>query len=80
MFERIFYIHKFIENGDENGDEGEFKDDAPKEFYIPPEPSTDESEIFGSGITSGINFSKFDKIPMNVCDISVMTIVLSLFY
>jgi len=33
-----------------------------REFYIPPEPSNDETEIFGSGIASGINFSKYDKL------------------
>lgn len=37
-----------------------------KEFYIPPDPSSDEKEIFGQGITSGLNFSKYDKIPVKV--------------
>lgn len=26
----------------------------------------DEAEIFGGAITSGINFEKYDKIPVNV--------------
>lgn len=37
-----------------------------KEYYIPPEPSNDESEIFGQAITSGINFEQYDKIPIKV--------------
>ncbi|XP_017068058.2 ATP-dependent RNA helicase vasa [Drosophila eugracilis] len=37
-----------------------------REFYIPPEPSTDETEIFSSGITTGLNFSKYDNIPVKV--------------
>lgn len=44
----------------------EYKDDKPKEFYIPPEPSTDEREIFNTGIASGLNFKKYDKIPVKV--------------
>lgn len=43
-----------------------FTDDKPKEFYIPPELSTDENDIFGSGIATGINFSKYDSIPVKV--------------
>lgn len=50
----------------EGGEDGEFNGEKAKEFYIPPEPSNDESEIFGQGISSGINFSKYDKIPVNV--------------
>lgn len=50
----------------EGGEDGEFNDEKPKEFYIPPEPSMDEAEVFGQGITSGINFEKYDKIPVNV--------------
>lgn len=34
--------------------------------YIPPAPSNDEKEIFGQGISSGINFAKFDQIPIQV--------------
>lgn len=44
----------------------QFEDDKPKEFYIPPEPPNDENEIFGQGITSGLNFAKYDKIPVKV--------------
>jgi DEAD/DEAH box helicase/Zn-finger in Ran binding protein and others len=40
--------------------------DKPREFYIPPEPSNDEDVMFGGGISSGINFNKFDSIPVNV--------------
>ena len=38
----------------------------PREFYIPPEPTDNEDEIFASGITSGINFAKYDNIPVKV--------------
>jgi len=50
-------------NQDENGEDGEKK---AREFYIPPEPTNDEVEMFSSGITSGINFSKYDNIPVKV--------------
>ncbi|XP_052854475.1 ATP-dependent RNA helicase vasa [Drosophila gunungcola] len=51
-----------VNNNNEFGEEGEKK----REFYIPPEPSTDVTEIFSTGITSGINFSKYDNIPVKV--------------
>lgn len=54
------------DNGKGGKIQSEFKDEKPKEFYIPPDPSNDENEIFSQGITSGINFSKYDKIPVNV--------------
>lgn len=41
-----------------------FRDEKQKEFYIPPE--TDENEIFNSCISSGINFEKYDHIPVKV--------------
>jgi probable ATP-dependent RNA helicase DDX4 len=41
-------------------------DDKPREIYIPPEPSTDESEMFSAGISAGINFDNFDKIQVDV--------------
>lgn len=44
----------------------DFRDDKPKEFYIPPEASNDENEIFNQGITSGLNFAKYDKIPVKL--------------
>ncbi|XP_055386745.1 ATP-dependent RNA helicase vasa isoform X2 [Condylostylus longicornis] len=47
---------------DKNSDNAEKK----KDLYIPPEPTEDESEIFGQGISSGINFSKYDSIPVEV--------------
>ncbi|KRF98680.1 uncharacterized protein Dwil_GK18312 [Drosophila willistoni] len=50
-------------NNNEGGDDEEKK---PREFYIPPEPTTDEAEMFNSGIASGINFSKYDNIPVKV--------------
>lgn len=49
---------------DGGGDGTDFKDEKPREFYIPTE--MDESEIFGNGISSGINFSKYDNIPIKV--------------
>lgn len=55
--------------GRERGDRDtgrSFTDDKPKEFYIPPDPSTDENEIFSTGIQSGLNFQKYNKIPIKV--------------
>lgn len=40
----------------------------PRETYIPPIPSNDESEIFGTGIASGINFKKYDSISVKVSE------------
>lgn len=37
-----------------------------RENYVPPEPTNDEAEMFGSGISAGINFDKFDKIEVSV--------------
>lgn len=48
-------------NLDENGEE------KPKrEVYVPPEPTTNEEEMFASSIGAGINFDKFDKIEVKV--------------
>jgi len=66
-FERRRRNDDDVNNNNEVGENGE----KPREFYIPPEPSNDETEIFSSGITSGINFSKYDNIPVKV------TIILS---
>lgn len=56
--------------GDDNqfgeGDNDKQNTEKPREFYIPPDPTEDEDEIFQSGISSGINFNKYDKIPVNV--------------
>lgn len=41
-----------------------FHDEKPKEFYIPAEK--DDQEIFNSGISSGINFDKYDNIPVHL--------------
>ncbi|XP_053686042.1 ATP-dependent RNA helicase vasa-like [Sabethes cyaneus] len=67
------------DNGDDNGyrprggdndfggdDVDQIKTDKPRELYIPPAPTEDEDEIFGSSISSGINFDKFDEIKINV--------------
>lgn len=40
--------------------------DAPKEFYIPID--IDENDLFNTGISTGINFEKYDKIPVEVID------------
>ncbi|XP_037933556.1 ATP-dependent RNA helicase vasa-like [Teleopsis dalmanni] len=32
--------------------------------YAPPDPPSEESEIFSSGISTGINFKLYDKIPI----------------
>ncbi|XP_016941482.2 ATP-dependent RNA helicase vasa [Drosophila suzukii] len=61
-FERRRRNDDDVNNNNEVGENGE----KPREFYIPPEPSNDETEIFSSGITSGINFSKYDNIPVKV--------------
>uniref|UniRef100_A0A905QWL2 RNA helicase n=3 Tax=Rhodnius prolixus TaxID=13249 RepID=A0A905QWL2_RHOPR len=44
----------------------EEKDEKKKERYIPPDPTDDEEVMFGTGITSGINFSKYDNIRVKV--------------
>ena len=51
--------------GDFNNNKGE-EGDKPREFSIPPEPTDNEEEMFATGITSGINFDKYEKIPVNV--------------
>lgn len=51
----------------EGGEDGEVDPDKPKPVtYIPPEPTDNPDEMFRSGITSGINFNKYDKIEVNV--------------
>ncbi|XP_071440595.1 ATP-dependent RNA helicase vasa isoform X2 [Hetaerina americana] len=60
--------------GYQRGDRADFSqgsgdgaaEEKPRENYIPPDPSNDETEIFGGGITSGINFSKYDNINVKV--------------
>uniref|UniRef100_A0A182QWS7 RNA helicase n=1 Tax=Anopheles farauti TaxID=69004 RepID=A0A182QWS7_9DIPT len=42
------------------------KTDKPRELYFPPPPTEDEQLIFGSGISSGINFDNFDDIEVRV--------------
>ncbi|XP_014256152.1 ATP-dependent RNA helicase vasa-like [Cimex lectularius] len=54
------------ETSPERTSEGEGEKPKPKERYIPPEPSNDESVMFGSGISCGINFDKFDSISVKV--------------
>lgn len=34
--------------------------------YIPPQPTDDPEELFNSGIRSGVNFSKYDRITVRV--------------
>lgn len=41
-------------------------DPEPKEYYCPE--ALEESALFGTGISVGINFEKFDKIPVEVVD------------
>lgn len=50
---------------DENGEEGG-EPQKPREFYIPPEPTDNEDEMFNQGISTGINFAKYEKIPVKV--------------
>ncbi|CAG9795784.1 unnamed protein product [Diatraea saccharalis] len=49
---------------EEVGEDGEPK--KPPVTYVPPEPTNDETEIFSSTISSGINFDKFDCIAVKV--------------
>lgn len=51
---------------DKDGEHGDQPDEKPKERYIPPEPTDDENIMFGSTISSGINFDKFDSIQVKV--------------
>ncbi|XP_041984958.1 ATP-dependent RNA helicase vasa [Aricia agestis] len=51
-------------NGDAMDENGEVK--KPPVTYVPPEPTENETEIFGSTISSGINFDKFDHIAVKV--------------
>lgn len=46
--------------------DGEVKKPEPV-TYIPPDPTDNEEEMFGSSISSGINFDKFDHITVKVC-------------
>ncbi|KAJ0174069.1 hypothetical protein K1T71_010215 [Dendrolimus kikuchii] len=48
----------------EVGEDGEVK--KPPVTYVPPEPTEDETEIFSSTISTGINFDKFDCIAVKV--------------
>lgn len=41
----------------------ENEDGTKVEIYVPTEVK--EDDLFKSGISSGINFDKFDKIPVN---------------
>ncbi|EDV57999.2 ATP-dependent RNA helicase vasa isoform X2 [Drosophila erecta] len=61
-FERRRRNDDDVNNNNDIIEDGEKK----REFYIPPEPTNDATEIFSSGITSGINFSKYDNIPVKV--------------
>ncbi|XP_055905642.1 ATP-dependent RNA helicase vasa isoform X2 [Eupeodes corollae] len=49
----------------ENGEDGG-EPQKPREFYIPPEPTDNEDEMFNQGISTGINFAKYEKIPVKV--------------
>ena len=43
------------------------------EIYVPTE--TTDDDLFKSGITSGINFDRFDKIPVNFLAIFIDTVI-----
>uniref|UniRef100_A0A1A9X289 RNA helicase n=1 Tax=Glossina brevipalpis TaxID=37001 RepID=A0A1A9X289_9MUSC len=58
--------NKHNRNQEEGEDGGAGEPQKVREFYIPPEPTDNEEEIFGSGICSGINFSKYENIPVKV--------------
>ena len=44
---------------------GEDGETVKREIYVPPPEATEDS-LFDLGITSGINFERFDKIPVKV--------------
>lgn len=50
-------------------------DGKPRESYIPPDVTSDEKELF-SGIQTGINFSGFDKVILQVRLIAASALVL----
>ncbi|KAJ4450546.1 hypothetical protein ANN_01973, partial [Periplaneta americana] len=49
--------------GDKENGDGPTK---PREVYIPPDPTDDEETMFAGGISSGINFDKYDNIQVRV--------------
>ncbi|XP_030377613.1 ATP-dependent RNA helicase vasa [Scaptodrosophila lebanonensis] len=53
-------------DGDNDLNNNEEDGGKAREFYIPPDPSNEESDVFSSGISSGINFGKYDNIPVKV--------------
>lgn len=57
------------------GGDDKFNDKTNKEFYIPTEVEVDD--LFKAGISSGINFAKFNDIPVNVTGEHVPTSVKS---
>jgi len=54
----------FIENSGENG--ADPAKPAPVSYIPPEEEEGDESSIYKATVSSGINFSKFDDIPVRV--------------
>lgn len=48
----------------DNEDGGAPPPEKPKEVYVPED--IDDEKLFDFHITSGINFSKYDAIPVNV--------------
>lgn len=64
----IYYNFGYSDGGGDGGDEGACGGDPPKprELYIPPDPTDNEQEMFGSGISTGINFAKYEKIDVKV--------------
>ncbi|XP_030555953.1 ATP-dependent RNA helicase vasa [Drosophila novamexicana] len=67
--ERGGFERRRRDDGDMNNNQEDGGEDCEKkarEFYIPPEPTNDETEMFSTGISSGINFAKYDNIPVKV--------------
>lgn len=58
----IFYLHRYKRKIFCIGDGPE----KPREIYVPPEPTNDLAEMFSTAISSGINFDKYDNIPVEV--------------
>ncbi|XP_069695120.1 ATP-dependent RNA helicase vasa-like [Periplaneta americana] len=48
------------------GKEGVDHTEKPREVYIPPEPTDDEDTMFTGGISTGMNFDKYDFIQVKV--------------
>ena len=58
--------HKNDSIRNKRGKEAGNNTDKSREVYIPPDPTDDENIMFTGGISSGMNFDKYDIIQVNV--------------